>query len=113
MTVHGAKGLEFPYVFITGAEENLFPSYKSLETGEESIEEERRLFYVAMTRAMKKLFICFSQSRMLFGQTKFNGRNRFIYEIPNEFYDWKTFSSSKFQDADESQWDEFNQGFLP
>ena len=113
MTVHGAKGLEFPYVFITGAEENLFPSYKSLETGEESIEEERRLFYVAMTRAMKKLFICFSQSRMLFGQTKFNGPSRFIYEIPNDFYDWKTFSSSKFQDADESQWDEFNQDFYP
>ena len=65
MTVHGAKGLEFSYVFISGAEENLFPSFKSVETGEYAIEEERRLFYVAMTRAMKKLSIIFAQGRML------------------------------------------------
>ncbi|MEX0798961.1 MAG: UvrD-helicase domain-containing protein, partial [Bacteriovoracaceae bacterium] len=55
MTIHGSKGLEYPYVFVSGAEESLFPSFQSIEAGEEAIEEERRLFYVAMTRAMKKL----------------------------------------------------------
>lgn len=89
MTIHGAKGLEFPYAFIVGAEENVFPSYQSVENGGISIEEERRLFYVAMTRAMKKLFICFAQGRMLFGQLNFNGPSRFILEIPDSYYTWK------------------------
>lgn len=88
MTVHGAKGLEFNYVFLAGAEENVFPSYRSLEMGQQSEEEERRLFYVAMTRAMQRLYICFAQGRMLFGQLKFNGPSRFIHEIPNKYYDW-------------------------
>ena len=66
MTVHGAKGLEFSYVFLAGAEENVFPSYRSLEMGQHAEEEERRLFYVAMTRAMQRLYICFAQGRMLF-----------------------------------------------
>ena len=91
MTVHGAKGLEFHYAFIVGAEENIFPSYRSLEEGGE--EEERRLFYVAMTRAMKRLYICFAQGRMLFGQVKFNGPARFIDEIPSHFYSWKKLSN--------------------
>ena len=52
------------------------------------LEEERRLFYVAMTRAMEKLFICFAQGRMLFGQVKFNGPSRFLFEIPDKFYNW-------------------------
>ena len=109
MTVHGAKGLEFPYVFILGTEENLFPSYKSMEGGEVALEEERRLFYVAMTRAMKKLYILFAQSRMLFGQMKFNGPSRFIYEIPNDFYHWDNTSSKKSFSAPEKEWDDFNQ----
>jgi DNA helicase-2/ATP-dependent DNA helicase PcrA len=88
MTVHGAKGLEFSYVFLAGAEENVFPSYRSLEMGQHAEEEERRLFYVAMTRAMRKLYICFAQGRMLFGQLKFNGPSRFIHEIPNKYYEW-------------------------
>ncbi len=88
MTVHGAKGLEFPYVFLVGAEENIFPSYKSMEGGPKALEEERRLFYVAMTRAMKKLYITFARGRMLFGQIKFNGPSRFIDEIPSNFYLW-------------------------
>ena len=95
MTVHGAKGLEFHYVFIVGAEENVFPSYRSMEEGPSGIEEERRLFYVAMTRAMKKLSICFAQGRMLFGQVKFNGPSRFIDEIPDHFYSWKKLSQSQ------------------
>jgi len=98
MTVHGSKGLEFSYVFVSGAEENIFPSYKSLEYGADAIEEERRLFYVAMTRAMERLYIMFAQGRMLFGQLKFNGPSRFIYEIPNKYYDWqKEMTSSQDQ----------------
>lgn len=88
MTIHGAKGLEFPYVFIAGAEETIFPSLRSFDTVE-GLEEERRLFYVAMTRAMKKLYIMWAQSRMLFGQINSNGASRFIHEIPSEFYTWK------------------------
>lgn len=88
MTVHGAKGLEFPYVFVTGVEENIFPSYRSLDEGEYGEEEERRLFYVAMTRAMKQLTLTFAQGRMLFGQVKFNGPSRFLQEIPKKFSEW-------------------------
>ena len=95
MTVHGAKGLEFHYAFIVGAEENVFPSYLSLEEGGERTEEERRLFYVAMTRAMKRLCICFAQGRMLFGKVKFNGPSRFIDEIPSHFYSWRKISQPK------------------
>jgi DNA helicase II / ATP-dependent DNA helicase PcrA len=89
MTVHGSKGLEYPYVFVIAAEENIFPSYKSLEVGASAIEEERRLFYVAMTRAMKKLTITFAQGRMLWGSLKFNGPSQFIQEIPTKYYRWK------------------------
>lgn len=89
MTVHGAKGLEFTHAFVVGAEENVFPSYRSVDGGETAMEEERRLFYVAMTRAMIKLYITFAQSRMLFGQTKFNGPSRFIDEIPEKLFTWK------------------------
>lgn len=88
MTIHGAKGLEFQFVFIVGAEENIFPSLRSLDAGEKALEEERRLFYVAMTRAMEKLYICFAQGRMLYGQLRFNGPSRFISEIPPKFYSW-------------------------
>ena len=109
MTVHGAKGLEFSHVFLTGAEENIFPSYKSLEMGAQAEEEERRLFYVAMTRAMKRLYITFAQGRMLFGQLKFNGPSRFLHEIPNKYYNWKKLhggagSSSSFNWNSEDEW---------
>ena len=89
MTIHGSKGLEFNYVFLVGSEENIFPSFMSLENGDLGLEEERRLFYVAMTRAMKKLHICFAQGRMLHGLMRFNGPSRFIYEIPEQFYFWR------------------------
>lgn len=88
MTVHGSKGLEYPYVFLIGIEENIFPSYKSLEVGPTALEEERRLFYVAMTRAMKELTITFAQSRMLWGSMKFNGPSQFLHEIPERYYKW-------------------------
>ena len=110
MTIHGAKGLEFNHVFVTGAEENIFPSYQSMENGEESIEEERRLFYVAMTRAMKMLYISFAQARMLFGQLRFNGPSRFIHEIPNKFYNWEKIGGGKqqFFNDENDDWDDFS-----
>src|SRR5690606_11348396 len=88
MTVHGAKGLEFDYVFVSGCEENVFPSWRSLEEGSGADEEERRLFYVAMTRAMKKLYLTFARGRMLFGQLRFNGPSRFLLEIPRDHLNW-------------------------
>jgi DNA helicase-2/ATP-dependent DNA helicase PcrA len=94
MTIHGSKGLEYPYVFVTGAEETVFPSYRSVEEGGQAIEEERRLFYVAMTRAMTRLYILFAQGRMLWGSLKFNGPSRFLDEIPDEFYTWNFYKKS-------------------
>ena len=79
MTLHAAKGLEFPVVFIVGLEENLFPSEMAIEEG--NIEEERRLFYVGMTRAAERLFLMWSHSRMRFGRFENNQRSRFLREI--------------------------------
>ena len=112
MTVHGSKGLEYPYVFLIGAEENIFPSYKSLEVGPTAIEEERRLFYVAMTRAMKQLTITFAQGRMLWGSLKFNGPSQFLQEIPDKYYKWINFNTSSKRtgsDYGSKSWDEFDQ----
>ncbi len=82
MTVHSAKGLEFNTVFIVGMEENIFPSDLSVQEGEFGIEEERRLAYVAVTRAKEKLYLTCAQTRMLFGMTRYNQPSRFISEIP-------------------------------
>jgi len=87
MTVHSAKGLEFDTVFICGAEEGLFPSYRSMENPEE-LEEERRLCYVAMTRAKKSLHVTASRRRMLYGQTSYAKPSRFIDEIPMGNAEW-------------------------
>ncbi|MBQ1271314.1 MAG: UvrD-helicase domain-containing protein, partial [Clostridia bacterium] len=84
MTMHSAKGLEFDTVFICGAEEGLFPSYRSMDSAEE-LEEERRICYVAMTRAKKKLFITSAKSRMLYGRTTFNKVSRFVDEIDPQY----------------------------
>jgi DNA helicase-2/ATP-dependent DNA helicase PcrA len=83
MTVHAAKGLEFPIVFLVGMEENLFPSPQSSGT-EEDLEEERRLAYVAMTRAKEQLFITCCHTRTIYGKTNSNDISRFIREIPEE-----------------------------
>lgn len=104
MTVHGAKGLEFTHAFVVGAEENVFPSYRSVDGGENVMEEERRLFYVAMTRAMVKLYICFAQGRMLFGQVKFNGPSRFIDEIPGKLFSWKKLTSAPRKEEYNPNW---------
>ena len=83
MTLHSAKGLEFPVVFITGMEDGLFPSIASMMNPEE-IGEERRLAYVGITRAKQKLYLTKTRSRMLFGSTSYNKESRFVTEIPDE-----------------------------
>ena len=86
MTVHAVKGLEFDYVFVTGMEEELFPHYNSIREGtNEAIEEERRLCYVAITRAKKNLWLINSKKRMLYGQTQCNPPSRFIAEIDEKY----------------------------
>ncbi|MGN0577361.1 MAG: 3'-5' exonuclease, partial [Ruminiclostridium sp.] len=88
MTMHAAKGLEFERVFIVGAEENIFPSYRSLADAFE-LEEDRRLCYVAITRAKRELFITTAQSRLLYGQTQHNRVSRFVGEIPSEYIEYE------------------------
>ncbi len=85
MTIHAAKGLEFSCVFVGGLEETLFPSGMSINTREE-LEEERRLFYVAITRAKKKLWLTYANARYRFGQLQQNDPSRFIDEMPEELY---------------------------
>lgn len=110
MTVHGSKGLEYPYVFLIGIEENIFPSYKSLEVGPVALEEERRLFYVAMTRAMKQLTITFAQGRLLWGSLKFNGPSQFLHEIPAKYYKWDFYQTgSKKNQFERQSYDDFDQ----
>ncbi|HEX2011466.1 MAG TPA: UvrD-helicase domain-containing protein [Roseateles sp.] len=89
MTVHSAKGLEFDAVFITGLEEGLFPHENSLSDND-GLEEERRLMYVAITRARQRLYISFCQTRMLHGQTRYNVKSRFFDELPEAALKWLT-----------------------
>lgn len=84
MTIHSAKGLEFPYVYIVGLEENLFPSYRSLNSRED-LEEERRLFYVALTRAQKQAILSYAETRYLWGQLAPAEPSRFLEEIDPQF----------------------------
>ena len=87
MTVHSAKGLEFHTVFVTGLEEGLFPHENSMNELD-GVEEERRLMYVAITRARRKLYLTHAQTRMLHGQTRYNVVSRFFDEIPRELVQW-------------------------
>ena len=89
MTVHSAKGLEFDCVFITGLEEGLFP-HENSAADPDGLEEERRLMYVAITRARKRLYLSFAQTRMLHGQTRYNVRSRFLDELPEGALKWIT-----------------------
>ncbi len=100
MTVHSAKGLEFEAVFITGLEEGLFPHENSLSEGG-GLEEERRLMYVAITRARRRLYLSFAQTRLLHGQTRYNIRSRFLEELPPESVRWLTPRRSR---APEPSW---------
>lgn len=88
MTLHGAKGLEFPHVFITGMEEGLFPSSMSINADDrEELEEERRLCYVGITRAQDDLVLTFARSRMVNGETRWSKASRFVEEIPDKYLD--------------------------
>jgi DNA helicase-2/ATP-dependent DNA helicase PcrA len=89
MTVHSAKGLEFNMVFISGLEDGLFPHENSL-LEDKGLEEERRLMYVAVTRARQRLYLSFAQTRMLHGQTRYNLPSRFLDEVPGELVKWLT-----------------------
>jgi DNA helicase-2/ATP-dependent DNA helicase PcrA len=86
MTIHSAKGLEFPVVFVAGLEETLFPNAMSINTREE-LEEERRLFYVAVTRAKKHLVLTYANARYRFGSLVQNDPSRFLEELPEAFLD--------------------------
>jgi len=98
MTLHSAKGLEFPYVYICGMEEGIFPGYMSIhaDNPQEEIEEERRLCYVGITRAMKRLSLSAAKQRMLRGETQFNRPSRFIQEIPRYLLHVSTPTSKSF-----------------
>ena len=85
MTMHNTKGLEFDTVFVTGLEEGVMPSLRDSDS-KEDVEEERRLFYVAVTRARKKLYLTYSNKRMLWGHWNYQDPSRFIGEIPKEYY---------------------------
>ena len=98
MTVHASKGLEFDCVFITGMEEGLFPHENSMNDFD-GLEEERRLMYVAITRARKRLYLSHSQTRMLHGQTRYNLKSRFFEELPEHTLKWITPARSAFADA--------------
>ena len=100
MTMHSAKGLEFPTVFVVGIEEGLFPGQRSIGEPEE-MEEERRLCYVALTRAKEKLYLTCASQRMLFGHTMSNRPSRFVEEIPGEYLER---SGRTFLSRDEDDW---------
>ena len=89
MTVHSSKGLEFDCVFITGLEEGLFP-HENAMSDKDGLQEERRLMYVAITRARKRLYLSHSQTRMLHGQTRYNLKSRFFQELPEAALKWLT-----------------------
>ena len=86
MTLHSAKGLEYKVVFLIGMEEGIFPGHQSMDNPED-IEEERRLFYVGITRAKEKLFLSFAKRRTIFGSTSYNPPSRFVGEIPSDLLD--------------------------
>lgn len=90
MTVHSAKGLEYPHIFLCGMEDGLFPSYMTIMSeDDEELEEERRLAYVAITRAMKKLTVSYAKRRMIRGETQYNMISRFVKEIPTKIVNSK------------------------
>jgi DNA helicase-2/ATP-dependent DNA helicase PcrA len=88
MTLHNAKGLEFPVVFVSGMEEGVFPHQRSLD--EQNVEEERRLAYVGITRAMDRLYLVYARARTLWGSAQYNVPSRFIEEIPRELTERRT-----------------------
>lgn len=118
MTLHISKGLEYPFVFMVGLEENLFPSARSTDSeGKEDVEEERRLCYVGMTRARKKLWMTHARMRRVWGNEQSNPQSRFIKEIPPTLMAFRSsveaprFLSRHSSDDDESSWGRSSNGF--
>jgi DNA helicase-2/ATP-dependent DNA helicase PcrA len=116
MTMHVSKGLEFPFVFIVGLEENLFPSGMSEDDDPGEMEEERRLAYVGMTRARQKLCLTYARSRKVWGQEQHNAPSRFLKEIPNDLVEFSTALEtpkfvSRFQNSTNSAPQYRNSGF--
>src|SRR5438067_3985167 len=103
MTVHSAKGLEFHTVFVTGLEEGLFPHENSLNEPD-GMEEERRLMYVAITRARRRLYLTYAQSRMLHGQTRPKVPSRFFSEVPRELLEWLSPPRRRGIEIDRAEW---------
>ena len=104
MTLHSAKGLEFPVVFLVGMEEGIFPGYKSIGEPKE-IEEERRLFYVGITRAKEYLYLSCAKHRTIFGSTSYNAISRFVGEIPKELLDgYNEISNCKEESFEDSNY---------
>ena len=108
MTMHAAKGLEFPVVFIVGMEEGLFPSSRVIED-ESELEEERRLAYVGMTRAMKKLFLTYAGSRFSYGSRNYNMPSRFLIELGYDPYGSSGVGSAGYRDRDADGFTDFNE----
>jgi DNA helicase-2/ATP-dependent DNA helicase PcrA len=107
MTLHNAKGLEFPIVFIIGAEEGIFPHMRSIEAGD--LDEERRLCYVGITRARRALYMTYARQRSLFGRREWNVPSRFLDEIPDELTDREVRDTR----ASLSSWDRWGTGAAP
>jgi len=103
MTVHSAKGLEFHTVFVTGLEEGLFPHENSLSEAD-GLEEERRLMYVAITRARRRLYVTHAQTRMLHGQTRYGIPSRFVNELPADLVQWLSPFRRRAVDVDDAEW---------
>ena len=105
MTVHSAKGLEFHTVFVTGLEEGLFPHENSLSEAD-GLEEERRLMYVAITRARRRLYLTHAQSRMLHGQIRYNIPSRFVDELPRDSScsGCRRYAAAVPIDVDDAEW---------
>jgi len=111
MTIHAAKGLEFPVVFVGGLEETLFPNAMAINTREE-LEEERRLFYVAITRAKSRLWLTYANNRYRFGNLTQNEPSRFIDELPEERLD-KSFAGGNMRNNQTNHWNTFDKPKYP
>ncbi len=115
MTVHAAKGLEFHTVFVTGLEEGLFP-HENSRNEYDGVEEERRLMYVALTRARRRLYVTNAQSRMLHGQVRYNIASRFLDELPRDLLQWLSPQRRRTGgaiDVDPSEWGERAAPYVP
>lgn len=111
MTIHAAKGLEFPVVFVGGLEETLFPNAMAINTREE-LEEERRLFYVAITRAKNRLWLTYANTRYRFGNLTQNDPSRFVDELPAEHVD-KSFAGGNMRNNQTNHWNAFDRPKSP